>query len=80
MNLPTQTTVLRSHRLILAGVLLGALIVRLATVNFGLPAMLDPDELAFELGALRMIDGGDLNPEWFGQFEPDWLEFHCHCG
>ena len=51
MNLPTQTTVLRSHRLILAGVLLGALIVRLATVNFGLPAMLDPDELAFELGA-----------------------------
>jgi hypothetical protein len=57
---------LRSHRWVLAVILAGALAIRLMTVHFGLPAMLDPDELTFELGALKMINGGDLNPEWFG--------------
>jgi hypothetical protein len=47
-------------------ILLAALVLRLWSVAFGLPALTDPDELMFELGAYRMIDGGQLNPEWFG--------------
>lgn len=43
-----------------------ALIVRLATVRFGLPALNDPDELMFELGAMRMLREGTLDPGWFG--------------
>ncbi len=66
MPLSLRRLALLPHRWILAALLLGALLIRLATVHYGLPAMLDPDELTFELGALRMIDGGDLNPEWFG--------------
>lgn len=34
--------------------------------NFGLPALNDPDELMFELGAVRMLTTGTLNPGWFG--------------
>jgi hypothetical protein len=51
---------------LLAIILLAALAIRLYSVAFGLPALTDPDELMFELGAYRMIDGGELNPEWFG--------------
>lgn len=51
---------------LLAIILLAALAIRLYSVAFGLPALTDPDELMFELGAYRMIDGGQLNPEWFG--------------
>ncbi|WP_185739843.1 ArnT family glycosyltransferase [Sphingorhabdus wooponensis] len=51
---------------LLAIILLAALVIRLYSVAFGLPALTDPDELMFELGAYRMIDGGQLNPEWFG--------------
>lgn len=47
-------------------ILIVALTVRLATIDFGLPAMLDPDELVFLLGSMRMITGGQLNPGWFG--------------
>lgn len=47
-------------------ILLIALAIRLYSVAFGLPALTHPDELMFELGAYRMIDGGQLNPEWFG--------------
>jgi len=51
---------------LLAIILLAALAIRLDSVAFGLPALTDPDELMFELGAYRMIDGGQLNPQWFG--------------
>lgn len=51
---------------LLAIILLAALAIRLYSVAFGLPALTDPDELMFELGAYQMIDGGQLNPEWFG--------------
>jgi hypothetical protein len=51
---------------LLAFILLGALAIRLDSVAFGLPALTDQDELMFELGAYRMIDGGQLNPQWFG--------------
>lgn len=50
----------------LVGILLASLVVRLNSVAFGLPALTDQDELMFELGAYRMIDGGQLNPQWFG--------------
>ncbi len=35
-------------------------------IGFGLPALNDPDELIFELGATRMLTGPTLNPGWFG--------------
>lgn len=59
----------RSGRLptvVLLMVLLGALWLRLAGIRFGLPALNDPDELMFEMGALRMLRGPTLNPGWFG--------------
>lgn len=40
--------------------------LRLHGIDFGLPALNDPDELMFELGAVRMLTGGTLNPGWFG--------------
>ncbi len=43
-----------------------ALALRLHGIRFGLPALLDPDELIFQLGAYRMLNGGALNPGWFG--------------
>ena len=50
----------------LAAVVCLALGVRLATVRFGLPGLNDPDELMFEMGALRMLRGLTLDPGWFG--------------
>lgn len=47
-------------------ILLVALALRLWPVNFGLPALNDPDELMFELGAVNMIRTHSLNPGWFG--------------
>jgi hypothetical protein len=57
---------LSPHRGALALILVAALALRLHSISFGLPAITDMDELMFELGALRMIGGGQLNPEWFG--------------
>ena len=51
---------------LLGAVLLAALALRLHGLGFGLPAALDPDELIFELGGLRMLRTGTLNPGWFG--------------
>jgi len=51
---------------ILAAILVAALILRLWAIGFGLPAINDPDELIFELGAVKMLRGGTLNPGWFG--------------
>lgn len=47
-------------------ILVVALLLRLGTIGFGLPALNDPDELMFEMGALRMLRGATLNPGWFG--------------
>jgi len=55
-----------ASRWLLAIILLAALALRLDTIAFGLPALTDQDELMFELGAYRMISGGQLNPQWFG--------------
>jgi len=50
----------------IALVVLVALALRLNGVNFGLPALNDPDELMFQMGAVRMLSGPTLNPGWFG--------------
>jgi 4-amino-4-deoxy-L-arabinose transferase-like glycosyltransferase len=47
-------------------ILVVALALRLYSIHFGLPALNDPDELMFELGAFRMLRGPTLNPGWFG--------------
>lgn len=47
-------------------ILLLAVLLRFASIHFGLPALNDPDELMFELGAIRMLRGLTLNPGWFG--------------
>lgn len=43
-----------------------ALALRLHMIGFGLPSMYDPDEPFFILKAYEMLDGGTLNPQWFG--------------
>jgi hypothetical protein len=53
-------------RLALGAILIAALWLRLGSIGFGLPALNDPDELMFELGAIRMLRGPTLNPGWFG--------------
>ena len=58
-----------SHRcegLVLFVLLVIAAGARLSSVHFGLPALNDPDELTFQLGALHMLRGPLLNPGWFG--------------
>ncbi|WP_371431977.1 glycosyltransferase family 39 protein [Novosphingobium sp.] len=46
--------------------LLAGFALRLHSIGFGLPALNDPDELIFELGALKMLRGPTLDPGWFG--------------
>ena len=66
----TQSTIARAiaarWRWLLAGLLLAALLMRLHGIGFGLPALNDPDELMFELGAIRMMRTPSLDPGWFG--------------
>jgi len=47
-------------------ILLLAAILRVHGLGFGLPAIDDSDELMFQLGAMRMLRDGTLNPGWFG--------------
>jgi hypothetical protein len=58
--------VARRYRWLLFAILTIGLCLRLATVSFGLPGLKDPDELMFELGAVRMLRGPTLDPGWFG--------------
>jgi hypothetical protein len=50
---------------LLAIVVLAGLL-RLRGLDFGLPAINDPDELVFSLGAVKLLREGTLNPGWFG--------------
>jgi len=52
--------------LFLLGILVLAAVLRLQSIGFGLPALNDPDELMFQMGAVRMLRGPTLNPGWFG--------------
>jgi 4-amino-4-deoxy-L-arabinose transferase-like glycosyltransferase len=65
----------RAVRLVLTAILLAAAVWRLATVHFGLPALNDPDELFFELGAVKMLRGLTFNPGWFGH--PATITFYA---
>lgn len=47
-------------------VLLVGLVLRLNGLRFGLPALNDPDELMFQMGAIRLFTLKTLNPGWFG--------------
>ena len=65
--IPAQNTkVSRWPYLLLGAVLALAAGLRWYGAAFGLPALNDPDELMFELGAVRMLTSGTLNPGWFG--------------
>lgn len=55
-----------NRRLALLAVLVVAAALCLWSMHFGLPALNDPDELMFEMGAIRMLKGPTLNPGWFG--------------
>ena len=56
-----------SNASIVLGLILGlGLLLRLYSIEFGLPALNDPDELMFELGAIKMLRSQSLNPGWFG--------------
>lgn len=57
---------LRPWVLCIFAILVLAAALRLYHVDFGLPALLDPDELVFELASYRQIANGTLNPGWFG--------------
>ena len=52
--------------LALIAILFVAAVLRCYSVGFGLPALNDPDELTFELGAVRLLSKHTLNPGWFG--------------
>jgi len=54
------------QRHLAAVIVLAALALRFHALSFGLPALNDPDELMFELGAVRMLRSGTFNPGWFG--------------
>jgi hypothetical protein len=56
----------RGQAVALALVLLAGLLLRLHGLNFGLPGLNDPDEMIFQMGAIRMLSGPTLNPGWFG--------------
>ncbi|WP_084578916.1 ArnT family glycosyltransferase [Sphingomonas azotifigens] len=50
----------------LFAILLLAAVLRLHRLNFGLPALNDPDEPVFIMTAMDMLREGRLNPGWFG--------------
>lgn len=62
----TKKTRVSSWRWLLAAALIGAFLLRLYSIHFGLPALNDSDELMFELGAVKMLRGLTLDPGWFG--------------
>jgi 4-amino-4-deoxy-L-arabinose transferase-like glycosyltransferase len=51
---------------LLVAILLTAAALRLWHLDFGLPALNDPDEPVFIMTALDMLREGRLNPGWFG--------------
>jgi hypothetical protein len=63
---PLKTSIAKSAWLAMLPILAVATGLRLQAINFGLPALNDPDELMFELGAVKMLRELSLNPGWFG--------------
>lgn len=56
----------RFRRLLVFAVLVVAFALRLYGVDFGLPALNDPDEPLFMMTAYEMLAKGSFNPQWFG--------------
>jgi 4-amino-4-deoxy-L-arabinose transferase-like glycosyltransferase len=56
----------KRETLLLVAILLIAAALRLWHLDFGLPALNDPDEPVFIMTALDMLREGRLNPGWFG--------------
>lgn len=63
------------ERLALLAVLAGATWLRLDGVDFGLPALNDPDEPLFMMTAFDMLRNGTSNPGWFGH--PGTITLYC---
>ena len=53
-------------RVVIVAILGVALLLRLRGLDFGLPALLDPDEPIFVLIGLKLLKNHTLNPGWFG--------------
>jgi len=49
--------------------------IRVYSLNFGLPALYDPDEPMFVLGGLKLLKNHTLNPGWFGH--PGSTTIYC---
>lgn len=56
----------RGPAILLTGILLLATLTRLQGIDFGLPALYDPDEPLFALSAVKLLAERTLNPGWFG--------------
>ncbi len=54
------------YRWMLLAIIAIAFYLRVSSIAFGLPGLNDPDEMMFELGAIRMLRGPTLDPGWFG--------------
>lgn len=63
---PARMPTSRAEHAAIALILLIAAGVRLWHIDFGLPALNDPDEPVFIMTALDMLREGRLNPGWFG--------------
>lgn len=63
------------ERSLLLVALLAALALRLNGVDFGLPALNDPDEPLFMMTAFEMLRNHSLNPGWFGH--PATVTLYC---
>jgi 4-amino-4-deoxy-L-arabinose transferase-like glycosyltransferase len=63
---PARMPASRAEHAAIALILLFAAGMRLWHIDFGLPALNDPDEPVFIMTALDMLREGRLNPGWFG--------------
>lgn len=63
-SIPVSARLLRSATL--AAIIALAFAMRLRGLDFGLPALLDPDEPIFVLIGLKLLKEHTLNPGWFG--------------
>lgn len=58
-----------------AAVLVLAALLRLDGIDFGLPALNDPDEPLFIMLAVDMLQRGSFDPQWFGH--PGTVTLYC---
>lgn len=71
----SQARKARTNRIILLVILALAALLRLREVDFGLPALNDPDEPLFMMKAIDMLRTRTLDPGWFGH--PGTITLYC---